>query len=188
MLRWRRIGFRGVRRRRRRCRGGGGSGTPGGLAAGLAEIAAAEELKAFEDDAELAAFLAGLFVIPLIEPEPAFHEERAALFHVLRQRLGLAAKRALDLAGSAFLLLVLSPLFALLAVLVKLDSRGATLFRQERVGLHGRPFRVIKFRTMCSDAEQKLDDLRGLNIIRGHAFKMRIQLGKGGRQADRRRN
>jgi lipopolysaccharide/colanic/teichoic acid biosynthesis glycosyltransferase len=68
--------------------------------------------------------------------------------------------------------MVLSPLLVLIAVLVKLDSRGATLFRQERVGLHGRPFRVIKFRTMCSDAEQKLDDLRGLNIIRGHAFKM----------------
>jgi exopolysaccharide biosynthesis polyprenyl glycosylphosphotransferase len=86
--------------------------------------------------------------------------------------LGLAAKRALDIVGSAFLLMVLSPLLVLIAVLVKLDSRGATLFRQERVGLHGRPFRVIKFRTMCSDAEQKLDDLRGLNIIRGHAFKM----------------
>jgi len=86
--------------------------------------------------------------------------------------IGLAAKRALDIAGSAFLLLVLSPLFALLAVLVKLDSPGSAFFRQERVGLHGRTFRVVKFRTMGSDAEQRLDDLRPLNAIRGHAFKM----------------
>jgi lipopolysaccharide/colanic/teichoic acid biosynthesis glycosyltransferase len=86
--------------------------------------------------------------------------------------LGLAAKRALDLGGSAFLLIVLSPLFALLAVLVKLDSRGAAFFRQERVGLHGRTFDVVKFRSMCSDAEQQLDDLQELNVIRGQAFKM----------------
>jgi exopolysaccharide biosynthesis polyprenyl glycosylphosphotransferase len=86
--------------------------------------------------------------------------------------LGLAAKRALDLGGSAFLLIVLSPLFALLAVLVKLDSRGAAFFRQERVGLHGRTFEVLKFRSMCSDAEQQLDDLQELNVIRGQAFKM----------------
>jgi hypothetical protein len=58
--------------------------------------------------------------------------------------VGLAAKRALDIAGSAFLLLVLSPLLALLPFLVRLDSEGGVLFRQERVGLHGRPFQVIK--------------------------------------------
>ena len=85
--------------------------------------------------------------------------------------VGLAAKRALDLGGSAFLLVVLSPLFALLAVLVKLSSSGGALFRQERVGLHGRLFRVVKFRSMCSDAEEQLDDLRPLNVIHGHAFK-----------------
>jgi exopolysaccharide biosynthesis polyprenyl glycosylphosphotransferase len=86
--------------------------------------------------------------------------------------VGLAAKRALDLGGSVFLLVVLSPLFALLAALVKLDSSGGALFQQERVGLHGRTFKVIKFRSMCSDAEQQLDDVRQLNVIRGHAFKV----------------
>jgi exopolysaccharide biosynthesis polyprenyl glycosylphosphotransferase len=85
--------------------------------------------------------------------------------------LGLAAKRVLDLSGSAFLLLVLSPLFATLAVLVKLDTSGGALFRQERVGLHGRTFRVVKFRSMCSEAEQQLDGIRQLNVIRGQAFK-----------------
>ena len=86
--------------------------------------------------------------------------------------VSLAAKRALDVAGSAFLLVVLSPLLALLAVLVKLDSPGSAFFQQERVGLHGRTFRVVKYRSMCSDAEQRLDDLQGLNVIRGHAFKV----------------
>ena len=86
--------------------------------------------------------------------------------------VGLAAKRALDIGGSAFLLLVLSPVFVLVAALVKLESSGGALFRQERVGLHGRTFKVVKFRSMCSGAEQQLDDVRELNVIRGHAFKV----------------
>ena len=86
--------------------------------------------------------------------------------------VGLAAKRALDIAGGTLLLLVLSPLFVLFAVLVKLGSPGAAFFRQERVGLHGRTFKVVKFRSMCSDAEQQLDELREHNVIQGHAFKM----------------
>ena len=86
--------------------------------------------------------------------------------------LGLMAKRALDIVGSAFLLLALSPLFALIALLVKLDSPGGAFFRQKRVGLHGRPFEVVKFRSMCADAERRLDDLWELNVIQGHAFKV----------------
>jgi exopolysaccharide biosynthesis polyprenyl glycosylphosphotransferase len=85
--------------------------------------------------------------------------------------IGLATKRVLDIVGSAFLLLVLSPVFTLLAAVVKLESPGGALFHQERVGLHGRTFKVVKFRSMCSDAEQQLDDVRELNVIRGHAFK-----------------
>jgi exopolysaccharide biosynthesis polyprenyl glycosylphosphotransferase len=84
----------------------------------------------------------------------------------------LLIKRLLDMAGSAFLLVVLSPLLALLAVLVKSDSPGPALFRQERVGLHGRTFRVLKFRSMCSDAEEQLEQLSRHNRIKGHAFKL----------------
>ena len=86
--------------------------------------------------------------------------------------VGLAAKRVLDIVGSAFLLIVLSPLFALLALLVRLDSPGSAFFRQERVGLHGRSFQVLKLRTMCAEAEGQLDELRGFNVIKGQAFKM----------------
>jgi exopolysaccharide biosynthesis polyprenyl glycosylphosphotransferase len=62
------------------------------------------------------------------------------------------AKRIFDLSGAAALLAVGSPLFLLLAILIKLDSKGPALFRQERVGLNGRRFRMFKFRTMYTEA------------------------------------
>lgn len=62
-------------------------------------------------------------------------------------------KRALDIAGSAALLIVASPLLLLLSLLVKLSSRGPVLYRQERMGLDGRVFTIFKFRTMRVDAE-----------------------------------
>jgi exopolysaccharide biosynthesis polyprenyl glycosylphosphotransferase len=62
------------------------------------------------------------------------------------------AKRICDFGGAAALLALCSPLFLLLAILIKLDSRGPALFRQERVGLNGRRFRMFKFRTMYTDA------------------------------------
>jgi len=62
-------------------------------------------------------------------------------------------KRSFDLACSGLGLVVLSPLLLLLAILVKLDSPGPVFYRQERVGLNGRRFRMIKFRSMRADAE-----------------------------------
>jgi lipopolysaccharide/colanic/teichoic acid biosynthesis glycosyltransferase len=59
-----------------------------------------------------------------------------------------AVKRAFDVVAAGAALVVLSPLLALIALAVRLDSRGPALFRQERLGLGGRPFRVAKFRTM----------------------------------------
>jgi len=61
-------------------------------------------------------------------------------------------KRAFDIVASALGLLVCAPIMALIAVLVRLDSRGPALFRQERVGRNMRPFRILKFRTMVADA------------------------------------
>jgi len=62
--------------------------------------------------------------------------------------LTLVLKRALDVVGSAFGLVVLLPLFPVTALAIKLDSPGPVFFRQERVGRHGRPFRIYKFRSM----------------------------------------
>jgi len=61
--------------------------------------------------------------------------------------------RALDVALAAFLLLLCSPLLAVAAIAVRLESRGAVLYRQRRVGRHGRPFDLWKLRTMVPGAE-----------------------------------
>jgi exopolysaccharide biosynthesis polyprenyl glycosylphosphotransferase len=66
----------------------------------------------------------------------------------------ISLKRAVDFAGSAMGLVVLSPLLFLIAILVKIDSPGPALFSQERMGLNRKRFFVIKFRTMRMDAEQ----------------------------------
>jgi lipopolysaccharide/colanic/teichoic acid biosynthesis glycosyltransferase len=59
-------------------------------------------------------------------------------------------KRAFDIAGAALALLALAPLMLAVALLIKLDTPGPALFRQVRVGRHGRPFRIFKFRTMTA--------------------------------------
>ncbi|MCI0341222.1 MAG: undecaprenyl-phosphate glucose phosphotransferase [Planctomycetales bacterium] len=66
-----------------------------------------------------------------------------------------AAKRALDFAGSAALLVVLSPLLLAVAIAVKLGSKGPLFYRQERMGLDGRVFSMAKFRSMRADAEKE---------------------------------
>jgi lipopolysaccharide/colanic/teichoic acid biosynthesis glycosyltransferase len=63
------------------------------------------------------------------------------------------AKRVLDLVGATVLLALSSPLMALAALLIRLESRGHPIYKQRRVGLHGRPFQIYKFRTMVDGAE-----------------------------------
>jgi exopolysaccharide biosynthesis polyprenyl glycosylphosphotransferase len=86
--------------------------------------------------------------------------------------LALVAKRLLDIAGAALLIVVLSPIMIAIAVAIHADSPGGAVFRQRRVGLHGRTFHVLKFRTMREGAEEQLADLMAHNEIRGHAFKL----------------
>ena len=69
--------------------------------------------------------------------------------------INAVAKRAFDLLFSTLFLVVLAPLLVVLALAVKLTSRGPVLYRQERVGLDGRPFAMLKFRTMLADAEEQ---------------------------------
>jgi exopolysaccharide biosynthesis polyprenyl glycosylphosphotransferase len=76
-----------------------------------------------------------------------------------------ACKRALDAAGAFLLLVVLAPVFALVALAVWLDDRGPVLFRQTRIGRAGRPFEIVKFRTMVRDADELgLERVDGLTI------------------------
>ena len=81
--------------------------------------------------------------------------------------LRFLAKRAVDLAGASVGLLLLTPVMLAIAVLIRLDSPGPVLFRQWRRGYRGRPFRMLKFRTMVVDAEQRLGDLEESNEVRG---------------------
>ncbi len=67
----------------------------------------------------------------------------------------LSLKRGLDVAGSLFGLVALSPFMLLTGILIRLESPGPVFYTQERMGLDGRPFHMIKFRSMRSDAEQK---------------------------------
>ena len=66
----------------------------------------------------------------------------------------LCIKRAFDIVASAMGLIVLSPVFALIALQVKLSSKGPVFYSQERIGLYGLPFHIYKFRTMVTDAEE----------------------------------
>jgi lipopolysaccharide/colanic/teichoic acid biosynthesis glycosyltransferase len=81
-------------------------------------------------------------------------------------------KRAIDVTGALFGLLLFAPLLALIALAVKLDSTGPVLFRQLRTGRGGRPFHICKFRSMTVDAERQQRELLGENQQDGPAFKM----------------
>jgi lipopolysaccharide/colanic/teichoic acid biosynthesis glycosyltransferase len=82
-------------------------------------------------------------------------------------------KRCIDVLVSASALLLLSPLFVLIAIAIRLDSPGPVIFRQWRAGRGGRPFVFYKFRSMVADAEQRRAALAGQNEQDGPIFKMR---------------
>jgi exopolysaccharide biosynthesis polyprenyl glycosylphosphotransferase len=87
-------------------------------------------------------------------------------------RSSRALKRGFDLALSSVALLLLSPLLAAIAIAIRLDSRGGALFKQARIGRHGRPFEIYKFRTMVADAEQQKESLRARNEAQEGLFKI----------------
>jgi exopolysaccharide biosynthesis polyprenyl glycosylphosphotransferase len=78
-------------------------------------------------------------------------------------RSSLFLKRGMDLMVTVFALVVLAPMFALIAVAIRLDSPGPALFRQVRIGRGNHPFRIWKFRTMVLDAEARKRDVAHLN-------------------------
>ena len=84
---------------------------------------------------------------------------------------GLAArswlKRSIDLVGAGLGLIALSPVLILIGLIIRLDSRGPALFRQQRMGLGGMTFSCWKFRTMVTDAEDRLKDLEICNEAAG---------------------
>jgi exopolysaccharide biosynthesis polyprenyl glycosylphosphotransferase len=102
--------------------------------------------------------------LPLIHVETPTYEGRK-----------LYLKRTFDIIGSTLLIALLSPVFLVLAACVKLGSRGPILFLQERVGLNGKPFKMVKFRSMVVDAESRVQEVSALDRTEGNAvlFKMK---------------
>jgi exopolysaccharide biosynthesis polyprenyl glycosylphosphotransferase len=84
----------------------------------------------------------------------------------------LLVKRLLDISASSLALVLLSPLFLAVAIMIKLTSHGPIFFVQERLGLNKRRFRLYKFRTMVPEAEKMMAELEALNEMSGPVFKI----------------
>jgi hypothetical protein len=95
-----------------------------------------------------------------------------ALVDIPANRLPLIIKNIADMYFAISAIILLSPLFLLIAILIKLESRGPVFFKQERLGLRGRKFKLYKFRTMVVNAEDLLESLRKSNEMDGPTFKM----------------
>lgn len=87
--------------------------------------------------------------------------------------LYLIGKRAMDIVASLFGLIILSPLLILVSILIKLESSGPILFKQERVGLKGKNFVMYKFRSMVINAEELKAKLESQNEMSGPMFKIK---------------
>lgn len=96
----------------------------------------------------------------------------AALPTLHKRQLFAAAKRGFDIVFSLLLLLLLLPVIAVVALAIKLDSRGPVFFRQRRCGLYGKEFLMFKFRSMVQDADKKQGQLQHLNQADGPVFKI----------------
>lgn len=83
------------------------------------------------------------------------------------------AKRLIDIVGGILLILILSPVFLVLMILVKVTSRGPIFYKSTRIGLLGNPFVFIKFRSMRPNADKLLADLANQNEKDGPIFKMK---------------
>jgi len=94
------------------------------------------------------------------------------------KRASQVVKRAIDVLGSSFLLLVLSPLLALIAIGIKLTSKGPVIFKQERLGQFGSKFRCLKFRTMYANNDPRIHQEYVQRFINGQAETANKQSGK----------
>ena len=74
---------------------------------------------------------------------------------LIKRQNSMRIKRGVDLVGALILTVVLLPLMGVLAVWIKIDSRGSVFFRQERITRYGKPYYILKFRTMVKDADKK---------------------------------
>lgn len=130
---------------------------------------------------ELASRNVGLIMAPALTDiaGPRIHTQQVAglpLIHVTTPTLEggqRVAKRLFDISVSGLLIVLFTPLMVMLALLIKADSKGPVLFKQERVGIEGAHFKMLKFRSMVIDAEERLADLANRNEGNGVLFKLK---------------
>jgi hypothetical protein len=94
---------------------------------------------------------------------------------VIRRKIAGNIKRAFDFFISVFLVILISPIMLLTALIIKLESPGPILFKQERIGVWGKPFLCFKFRSMENDADQKKAELMD-NFVRWRMMQIRKKL------------
>ncbi|RIH63417.1 sugar transferase [Mariniphaga sediminis] len=90
-----------------------------------------------------------------------------------KESVGLRMKSVFDLFFSFSVIMLISPVFLIIAIAIRLEDGGSVFFIQERVGLNGRRFPIFKFRTMVANAEALKVSLQGLNEQSGPVFKIR---------------
>jgi lipopolysaccharide/colanic/teichoic acid biosynthesis glycosyltransferase len=102
------------------------------------------------------------------------HLHTGVTINTEQQRSYLLVKRIIDISGSLFGLFLLGILFLIVAIAIKIeDPKGPIIFTQKRVGKNGKEFNMYKFRSMISDAENRLEDLLKYNETTGAMFKMK---------------
>jgi exopolysaccharide biosynthesis polyprenyl glycosylphosphotransferase len=107
------------------------------------------------------------------EHEKAIADGYIHYLSVRHKPVQLALKRLFDILASSAALALLSPLMIAVAIIIKTTSRGPVLFKQQRVGRHGRPFNMLKFRSMLANAEELKAKLMAQNEQAGPVFKMK---------------
>ena len=89
-------------------------------------------------------------------PENMKNDKVKEYYDILsRKKVNLFLKRFFDIMMSLILLIILSPIFIILAIWIKLDSKGPVFYKQERITTYGKVFKIFKFRTMVQDADKK---------------------------------
>ncbi len=149
------------------------------------EVLIALPVKSRYEEIQQAIAACGLVGVPATYPAPVFAAgpgtariERHAMATVMALPLvhddaRQTIKRALDIAGSAGLLLLLAPVFALITFAVRWTSPGPALFRQERYGFNKRRFQMLKFRSMVDGAEGMQEEMESRNEAAGPIFKIK---------------
>lgn len=127
-------------------------------------------LEHFYDDNNLQSVMDGSNAL---KPDNQYDIERDFIVvNVKKHKIYFASKRIFDIILSCIAIIILSPLFLLTAIAIRLDSKGSIIFTQMRTGKDGKEFKMYKFRSMYQGAEQLRNDLINQNEMDGPVFKI----------------